>query len=206
MQRLSPFPEFAKLVEKNIDLVTDMHPDELRLAIEQPAAQHGVVFQQGLVEEIIKDVQAKLVRFHCSRLGIEAICQDGRRKHGESKRREFRRTTQTRTKDDDEDENDWDMTLYRYQGLPWVNQKITCLALLRALGPGKARAASRRYRAKQGASEHRGRSSPWPHVETQSKSSARTKLCSSGHGELSSFGWIKNALWECRVRISLMVG
>jgi hypothetical protein len=59
MQRLSPFPEFAKLVEKNIDLVTDMHPDELRLAIEQPAAQHGVVFQQGLVEEIIKDVQGQ---------------------------------------------------------------------------------------------------------------------------------------------------
>jgi hypothetical protein len=46
-------------VEKNIDLVTDMHPDELRLAIEQPAAQHGVVFQQGLVEEIIKDVQGQ---------------------------------------------------------------------------------------------------------------------------------------------------
>jgi formylglycine-generating enzyme required for sulfatase activity/AAA+ ATPase superfamily predicted ATPase len=59
LERLSPFPEFAKLVGKNIDLVTDMHPDELRLAIEQPAAQHGVVFQQGLVEEIIKDVQGQ---------------------------------------------------------------------------------------------------------------------------------------------------
>ena len=59
LERLSPFPEFAKLVEKNIDLVTDMHPDELRLAIEQPAAHHGVVFQQGLVEEIIKDVQGQ---------------------------------------------------------------------------------------------------------------------------------------------------
>ena len=58
LERLSPFPEFAKLVEKN-NLVTDMHPDELRLAIEQPAAQHGVVFQQGLVEEIIKDVQGQ---------------------------------------------------------------------------------------------------------------------------------------------------
>jgi energy-coupling factor transporter ATP-binding protein EcfA2 len=58
LERLSPFPEFAKLVEKN-NLVTDMHPDELRLAIEQPAAQHGVVFQQGLVEQIIKDVQGQ---------------------------------------------------------------------------------------------------------------------------------------------------
>src|SRR5208283_15066 len=59
LERLSPFSEFAKLVEKNIDLVTDMHPDELRLAIEQPAAQHGVIFEPGLVEEIIKDVQGQ---------------------------------------------------------------------------------------------------------------------------------------------------
>jgi len=33
LERLSPFPEVAKLVGKNIDLVTDMHPDGLRLAI-----------------------------------------------------------------------------------------------------------------------------------------------------------------------------
>jgi energy-coupling factor transporter ATP-binding protein EcfA2 len=57
--RLSPFPQFAKLIEKNIAFVTDMQVDELRLAIEQPAAQHGVVFEQGLVEEIIKDVQGQ---------------------------------------------------------------------------------------------------------------------------------------------------
>lgn len=57
--RFSPFSQFAKLIEKNIALVADMHADELRLAIEQPAARHGVIFEQkqGLVEEIIKDVQ-----------------------------------------------------------------------------------------------------------------------------------------------------
>ena len=59
LDRFSPFPQFAKLIEKNIDLVADMHADELRLAIEQPAARHGVVFEQGLVEEIIKDVQGQ---------------------------------------------------------------------------------------------------------------------------------------------------
>ena len=32
-----------------------MHPDELRQAIEQPAAKHGVVFETGLVEQIIQD-------------------------------------------------------------------------------------------------------------------------------------------------------
>ncbi|QDL09460.1 hypothetical protein DP113_17480 [Brasilonema octagenarum UFV-E1] len=36
-----------------------MQQDELRLAIEQPAAQHGVVFEVGLVEEIIKNVQGQ---------------------------------------------------------------------------------------------------------------------------------------------------
>lgn len=59
LDRFSPFPEFAKILEKNIHLVADMHADELRQAIEQPAARHGVVFEQGLVEEIIKDVQGQ---------------------------------------------------------------------------------------------------------------------------------------------------
>jgi WD40 repeat protein len=59
LDRFSPFPQFAKIIEKNIDFVADMHIDELRQAIEQPAARHGVVFEQGLVEEIIKDVQGQ---------------------------------------------------------------------------------------------------------------------------------------------------
>ncbi|MEY2556707.1 MAG: hypothetical protein QOE34_132 [Verrucomicrobiota bacterium] len=59
LDRFSPFPQFAKIIEKNIDFVADMHADELRQAIEQPAARHGVVFEQGLVEEIIKDVQGQ---------------------------------------------------------------------------------------------------------------------------------------------------
>jgi WD40 repeat protein len=59
LDRFSPFPQFAKIIEKNIDIVADMHADELRQAIEQPAARYGVVFEQGLVEEIIKDVQGQ---------------------------------------------------------------------------------------------------------------------------------------------------
>jgi WD40 repeat protein len=59
LDRFSPFPQFAKIIEKNIDIVADMHADELRQAIEQPAARHGVVFEPGLVEEIIKDVEGQ---------------------------------------------------------------------------------------------------------------------------------------------------
>ena len=58
---LDPFPAnlLAGLTQKHRPLITQMHPDELRLAIEQPAAHHGVVFEEGLVEEIIKDVQGQ---------------------------------------------------------------------------------------------------------------------------------------------------
>ncbi|MBD2043917.1 NACHT and WD repeat domain-containing protein [Microcoleus sp. FACHB-672] len=59
LNRFSPYPALGKIAEKNIHIVTDMHTDELRLAIEQPAANHGVVLQQGLVEEIIQDVQGQ---------------------------------------------------------------------------------------------------------------------------------------------------
>jgi WD40 repeat protein len=59
LDRFTPYPKFGKLTEKRIRLMTDMDDHELRLAIEQPAAQHGVVFEKGLVEEIIKEVQGR---------------------------------------------------------------------------------------------------------------------------------------------------
>jgi energy-coupling factor transporter ATP-binding protein EcfA2 len=82
LERLSPFPEFAKLVEKNIDLVTDMHPDELRLAIEQPAAQHGVVFRPGLVEEIIKDVQGQAGSLPLLQYTLNILWEEERKEGG----------------------------------------------------------------------------------------------------------------------------
>ncbi|PSN16110.1 hypothetical protein C7293_04025 [filamentous cyanobacterium CCT1] len=61
LDQLDPAPanRLARLTEKHRPLITQMHPDELRLAIEQPAAHHGVVFETGLVEDIIKDVQGQ---------------------------------------------------------------------------------------------------------------------------------------------------
>ena len=59
LDRFSPYPNLGKIAQQNIHLVTDMHPDELRLAIEQPAAHHGVIFEAGLVEEIIRDIQGQ---------------------------------------------------------------------------------------------------------------------------------------------------
>ncbi|KYC40813.1 hypothetical protein WA1_24630 [Scytonema hofmannii PCC 7110] len=59
LDKLSPYPALVKATNKHRPLIAEMQSDELRLAIEQPAAHHGVVFETGLVEEIIKDVQGQ---------------------------------------------------------------------------------------------------------------------------------------------------
>lgn len=55
----SPYPALVAATNKHRPLIAEMRVDELRQAIEQPAAQQGVVFETGLVEEIIKDVQGQ---------------------------------------------------------------------------------------------------------------------------------------------------
>jgi energy-coupling factor transporter ATP-binding protein EcfA2 len=82
LDRFSPFPEFAKILEKNIHLVADMHSDELRQAIEQPAARHGVVFEQGLVEEIIKDVQGQAGSLPLLQYTLDLLWQEEARDDG----------------------------------------------------------------------------------------------------------------------------
>ncbi|WP_179052046.1 WD40 repeat domain-containing protein [Nostoc sp. TCL26-01] len=59
LDRLSPYPQLVKATDRHRPLIAEMQIDELRLAIEQPAAQYGVVFETGLVEEIIKDIQGQ---------------------------------------------------------------------------------------------------------------------------------------------------
>jgi WD40 repeat protein len=82
LDRFSLYPEFAKLIEKNIALVADMQVDELRLAIEQPAAQHGVVFEQGLVEEIIEDVQGQAGSLPLLQYTLSLLWQEEERGNG----------------------------------------------------------------------------------------------------------------------------
>jgi len=54
-----PYSILGRIAQDNLQIIGNMRTDELRLAIEQPAAKHGVVFEEGLVEEIIKDVQGQ---------------------------------------------------------------------------------------------------------------------------------------------------
>ena len=57
--RLGTYPEIAQLAESGLCMVSDMQASELRAAIEQPAARHGVLFEEGLVEQIIADVKGR---------------------------------------------------------------------------------------------------------------------------------------------------
>lgn len=59
LDRLSPYPNLVKATDLSRPIIAELQLDELRLAIEQPAAHYGVVFEEGLVEEIIKDVQGQ---------------------------------------------------------------------------------------------------------------------------------------------------
>ena len=60
LEHFSFYPTLGVLAnQNNIHLVIEMYPDELRQAIEQPAAKRGVVFEKGLVEQIIKEVEGQ---------------------------------------------------------------------------------------------------------------------------------------------------
>lgn len=59
LDRLSPYPDLIAVTDKHRPMIAEMQLDELRLAIEQPAAHHGVVFEGGLVKEIIDDVRGE---------------------------------------------------------------------------------------------------------------------------------------------------
>jgi WD40 repeat protein len=60
LEQFSFYPDLGAIAnQNNIHLVTEMYPDELRQAIEQPTAKHGVVFELGLVEQIIQEVEGQ---------------------------------------------------------------------------------------------------------------------------------------------------
>ncbi len=58
-EKLSDFPQLVKATQKHRPMIVEMQPKELRDAIEQPAAYHGMVFEAGLVDKIIAGVQGQ---------------------------------------------------------------------------------------------------------------------------------------------------
>jgi energy-coupling factor transporter ATP-binding protein EcfA2 len=59
LDKFSPYPSLGKIHDRYSHMLTDMSSGELRLAIAEPAARNGVVFQEGLVEQIINDFERR---------------------------------------------------------------------------------------------------------------------------------------------------
>ena len=59
LERLSDFPQLVAETQQHRPMILEMQPNELRVAIEQPAAHHGMVFEDGLVDKIIADVRGQ---------------------------------------------------------------------------------------------------------------------------------------------------
>jgi WD40 repeat protein/energy-coupling factor transporter ATP-binding protein EcfA2 len=58
LDRFSAYPVLGGILQSS-ELITDLGDDELRLAIEQPAARHGVIFEPGLAGEIIQGLKGR---------------------------------------------------------------------------------------------------------------------------------------------------
>lgn len=61
LEKFSSYPRLAEITiaQKNIQLIVNMSLDELRLVIEQPAARNGAIFEEELLESILRDIQGK---------------------------------------------------------------------------------------------------------------------------------------------------
>jgi energy-coupling factor transporter ATP-binding protein EcfA2 len=55
LDKLSPYPSLGKIHDQYSKMLTDMDENELRLAIAEPAARNGVIFEKGLINQIVAD-------------------------------------------------------------------------------------------------------------------------------------------------------
>ncbi|MCA2683350.1 MAG: hypothetical protein IM504_07275 [Microcystis sp. M038S2] len=55
LDKLSPYPSLGKIHDQYSKMLTDMDESQLRLAIAEPAARNGVIFEQGLINQIVAD-------------------------------------------------------------------------------------------------------------------------------------------------------
>jgi energy-coupling factor transporter ATP-binding protein EcfA2 len=53
LDKLSPYPDLGKVHDSSSRMLTDMEDSDLRLAIAEPAARNGVIFEKGLIDTII---------------------------------------------------------------------------------------------------------------------------------------------------------
>ncbi|MGB3200961.1 MAG: WD40 repeat domain-containing protein, partial [Nodosilinea sp.] len=59
LDQFAPYRELGQLTERYLRFVTNMGREDLQRAIANPANLHGVAFQEGLLREILNDLQAQ---------------------------------------------------------------------------------------------------------------------------------------------------
>ena len=59
LDKLDEYPNLVKATNKHLPMIAKMQQNELRTAIEQPAAHHGVVFEDNLVDQILEDIKGQ---------------------------------------------------------------------------------------------------------------------------------------------------
>jgi WD40 repeat protein len=59
LDNLSDYPHLIDIIvtQKNLQVIANINPKNLQLVIEQPALEHGVIFEEGLVETIVEDAR-----------------------------------------------------------------------------------------------------------------------------------------------------
>ncbi|MGG6241198.1 hypothetical protein ACQ4N7_21450 [Nodosilinea sp. AN01ver1] len=72
LDRLSAYPSLSGILQRS-ELITDLGDDELRLAIEQPAAHHGVIFEPDLVAEIIQGLKGRNATGEAERISLPLL-------------------------------------------------------------------------------------------------------------------------------------
>ncbi|CCI24681.1 Genome sequencing data, contig C309 (fragment) [Microcystis aeruginosa PCC 9809] len=55
LDKLSPYPSLGKIHDQYSKMLTDMDESELRLAVAEPAARNGVIFEKGLINQIVEN-------------------------------------------------------------------------------------------------------------------------------------------------------
>ncbi len=92
LEHFSTYPALGSLTQSHISLMTDMQRDELWLAIKQPAARLGVMFEDGLIEEILRDVQGQAGYLPLLQYTLDLLWQSEREHDGLQDRTLYART------------------------------------------------------------------------------------------------------------------
>src|SRR5262249_26232569 len=73
ISRLADYPDLCRLTDNALVRITGLTRESLREAIERPAAEDGVEFSPGLVDEIVADVEGQPADLPLLQCALDAL-------------------------------------------------------------------------------------------------------------------------------------